>query len=169
MSVQPTDIAIFIVSFAACGYCIVLSRRLRALQNTKNGLGATIMAMSQSISAMSTTTKDTRTSAEETASRLVQLMDESSQMCTRLETLNQTTKSEHSDATQKIDKAQVELAAMMRDMLDQSKSRILDMSNLIQKMHEMTETDVTNPHSLFDQIDIPNPLDRAKSEYRYET
>ena len=60
MSIQPTDIAIFLVSFAACIYCFVLSKRLKALQNTKDGLGATITALSTSIAQMSSTTQDTR-------------------------------------------------------------------------------------------------------------
>ena len=41
LPIQPTDIAIFLVSFAACVYCFILSRRLKALQDTRDGLGAT--------------------------------------------------------------------------------------------------------------------------------
>ena len=60
MPVSPFDVAIILISSVACIYCIVLSRRLRALQNTRNGLGATIKALSDSISAVSATTDETR-------------------------------------------------------------------------------------------------------------
>ena len=64
MPIQATDIAIILVSFAACVYCFVLNRRLKALQDTRDGLGATIMAMSKSIAAMSNSTKEHIAKAE---------------------------------------------------------------------------------------------------------
>ena len=73
MNFEPTDIAIVLVSFAACVYCFVLNRRLKALQNTKDGLGATIMAMSKSIAAMSNSTQETRSHVGEMAVRLSSL------------------------------------------------------------------------------------------------
>ena len=84
MEIQPTDIALFLVSFAACLYCIVLSRRLKKLQDTKDGLGATIMTMTKSVSAMSSATKDTRAQAGELASRLSHLMKEANETCERM-------------------------------------------------------------------------------------
>ena len=75
MLVSPFDIAIILISSVACIYCMVLSRRLRALQNTRNGLGATIKALSDSISAVSATTDETRYHAGELATRLAHLED----------------------------------------------------------------------------------------------
>ena len=76
MPISPFDIAIILISSVACIYCIVLSRRLRALQNTRNGLGATIKALSDSISAVSATTDETRFHAGELAARLARLIEE---------------------------------------------------------------------------------------------
>ena len=82
--IQPIDIALFLVSLAACIYCVQLSRRLKSLQDTRDGLGATIMAMNKSVSAVSSATQETRNQAGELASRLSQLMKEADQTCERL-------------------------------------------------------------------------------------
>ncbi len=85
MPISPFDIAIILISSVACMYCIVLSRRLKALQNTRNGLGATIKALSDSISAVSATTDETRYHAGELAARLARLIEEAKLSCTRIE------------------------------------------------------------------------------------
>ena len=87
MLVSPFDIAIILISSIACIYCMVLSRRLRALQNTRNGLGATIKALSDSISAVSATTDETRYHAGELATRLAHLIEEAKTSCARVEGL----------------------------------------------------------------------------------
>ena len=87
MLVSPFDIAIILISSVACIYCMVLSRRLRALQNTRNGLGATIKALSDSISAVSSTTDETRYHAGELATRLAHLIEEAKIACKRVEDL----------------------------------------------------------------------------------
>ncbi|MEO0450736.1 MAG: hypothetical protein AAFZ74_10515 [Pseudomonadota bacterium] len=87
MPISPFDIAIILISSVACLYCIVLSRRLQALQNTKNGIGATIRALSDSISAVSATTDETRYHAGELATRLAHLIEDSRSSCARMEDL----------------------------------------------------------------------------------
>jgi uncharacterized protein YoxC len=82
--IQPIDIAIFLVSFAACIYCILLSRRLKSLQDTRDGLGATIMAMNKSVSAISSATLETRAQAGELADRLSRLMKEADESCEKI-------------------------------------------------------------------------------------
>lgn len=84
---QITDLALFLVSLAACIYCVQLSRRLKSLQDTRDGLGATIMAMTKSVSAVSSATQDTRNQAGELAARLSKLMKEADETCERLEAL----------------------------------------------------------------------------------
>ena len=84
---QITDLALFLVSLAACIYCVQLSRRLKSLQDTRDGLGATIMAMTKSVSAVSSATTETRNQAGELAARLSKLMKEADATCDRLEAL----------------------------------------------------------------------------------
>ena len=169
MSVQPSDIAIFLVSFAACAYCIVLSRRLKTLQNTKDGLGATIMALSQSTSAISSTTKEARMQAEEAACRLAQLLSESNQMCNQLELLTQDMKTTHLNMTQQINNTQIELSTTMRGILDQSRNRMMDMSALIGKMLDLTNIVTTDSGKLVHRIDDSITRPRTSRDYRYET
>ncbi len=137
MSVQPTDIAIILVSLAACGYCFVLSRRLKALQDTRDGLGATIMALSKSISAMSATTQETRAHAGELATRLSKLLDEADRMCARISDLNASMESTHATALEQVNAAHGELSTSMRDMLEESRDRIVEMSAMMRQMRTL--------------------------------
>ncbi len=101
MNIQPTDIAILLISAAACIYCIVLNRRLKALQDTKDGLGATIVAFSKSVSDMSQSTQQTRTHAGQIAGRLADLLSEANAASDRLQSLSRDFDSEHSSLIEK--------------------------------------------------------------------
>ncbi|MFN7101269.1 MAG: hypothetical protein ACK4N1_01470 [Pseudorhizobium sp.] len=139
MSVQPTDIAIFLVSFAACVYCFVLSKRLKALQNTKDGLGATITALSTSIAQMSSTTQDTRVRVESMATRLAHLIAEADKTCRKLEATIASVDTVKASATDEVQAAQMDLYMMMRTALDQSKERISEMTAVMRQMRVMTD------------------------------
>lgn len=139
MSIQPTDIAIFLVSFAACIYCFVLSKRLRALQNTRDGLGATITALSNSISQMSATTQDTRVRVESMATRLSHLIAEADKTSRKLEGIIASVDTAKASATDEVQTAQMDLYMMMRTVLDQSKERISEMKGVMHEMRTLTE------------------------------
>jgi len=139
MPIQATDIVIILISFAACVYCFVLSRRLKALQNTKDGLGATIMAMSKSIAAMSSSTKETRSHVGEMAARLAAQLEDAQRMCARIEEMKVSLEATQKDAQDQVTAAQAELSTMMRIMLDQSKTRIMEMNRVMQQLRELTE------------------------------
>jgi predicted unusual protein kinase regulating ubiquinone biosynthesis (AarF/ABC1/UbiB family) len=139
MSIQPTDIAIFLVSFAACIYCFVLSKRLKALQNTKDGLGATITALSSSIAQMSSTTQDTRVRVESMATRLAHLISEAEATCRKLEETIASVDLAKASATDEVHTAQMDLYVMMRTVLDQSKERVAEMTGLMRQMRTMSD------------------------------
>lgn len=139
MSIQPTDIAIFLVSFAACIYCFVLSKRLKALQNTKDGLGATITALSTSIAQMSSTTQDTRVRVESMATRLAHLIAEAEKTCQKLEATIASVDAAKANATDEVHNAQMDLYVMMRTVLDQSKERVAEMTGLMRQMRVMSD------------------------------
>jgi regulator of replication initiation timing len=145
MNFEPTDIAIVLVSFAACVYCFVLNRRLKALQNTKDGLGATIMAMSKSISAMSSSTQETRSHVGEMAIRLSSLIEEANKTCLRMEALQLTLEGTQQNAVDQVTATQTELGIMMRIILDQSKTRIMEMTTLMQRLRDLTEAAADAP------------------------
>ncbi|MFN7165139.1 MAG: hypothetical protein ACK4P2_10015 [Hyphomonas sp.] len=139
MSIQPTDVAIFLVSFAACVYCFVLSKRLKALQNTKDGLGATITALSTSIAQMSATTQDTRVRVESMATRLAHLIAEADKTCQKLEATIASVDTAKASATDEVHTAQMDLYVMMRTVLDQSKERVAEMTGIMRQMRAMSD------------------------------
>lgn len=141
MTIEATDIAIILVSFAACVYCFVLNRRLKALQNTRDGLGATIMAMSKSISAMSNSTKETRSQVGEMAARLATQLEDARRTCARLEALKASLEETQKDTVDQVTAAQAELSTMMRIILDQSKTRVMEMNRVMAEMRDMAEAD----------------------------
>jgi uncharacterized protein YoxC len=159
-SIQPTDIAIFLVSFAACAYCIVLSRRLKALQNTRDGLGATITALSNSVAAMSSATHDTRTRVETMANRLTYLIGEGEKMCTRLEATIMQMETSQTRAADQVHASQTELNTLMRDVLGQSRERIAEMSALMRQMRYFTDIQ-TGPTRTASTDDHASPRTRT--------
>lgn len=167
MSVQPTDIAIILVSLAACVYCFVLSRRLKALQDTRDGLGATITALSKSIAAMSSTTQETRAQASELANRLSTLMQEAEKTCTRIESLSKAAEARHTKSIKSAEATHAELVASLRETLEESKDRILDMNILMRQMraHANVEASPQTRALVDDDIEF-NP--KTGSRYAYE-
>lgn len=136
MDFQPIDIALFLVSFAACIYCIVLSRRLKALQDTKDGLGATIMAMTKSVSAISSATHETRAQTGELANRLGALIKEADASCQRI--------SEHSRAAETLiarmnteaQTAKSGLSASFSQLNQQARKNAQEVQQLLQKVEQ---------------------------------
>lgn len=163
LPVQPTDIAIFLVSFAACIYCVILSRRLKALQDTRDGLGATIMALTKSVSAMSSATHETRAQAGELATRLSTLMKDADLMCDRLTTLTAELDQAHQRASKNATAAQGELRTAMSDLLDQSQDSMSEMRTLLRQMRTLTgvaATTIRDSDFLFDE-DEPDQMEKV--------
>jgi predicted DsbA family dithiol-disulfide isomerase len=142
MSVQPIDVAVFLVSCAACVYCFILSRRLRRLQNTKDGVGATITALSQSIAAMSATTQDSRTRVGELATRLSQLIVEADAASRRLEAAIADIDASEVSAAEAVRTMQTETHTLMRNVLENSKARVAEMLSL---MHQIRTSSDAGP------------------------
>ena len=139
MLVSPFDIAIILISSVACVYCMVLSRRLRALQNTRNGLGATIRALSDSISAVSATTDEARYHAGELATRLAHLIEDAKTSCDRIQRLTEKMEQAEQRSSQQIDLAQKQVSGSMQDALDLSNQRLREISDLMHRMKHLSE------------------------------
>lgn len=134
LSIQPTDIALFLVSFAACIYCIVLSRRLKALQNTRDGLGATIMAMNKSVAAVSSATHETRAQAGELAGRLAQATQDAEKTCLRLAELQTSLAQSETDLGRKAKAANAEIKSEMVEILQRARQESQQMKQLLQEL-----------------------------------
>ena len=149
MPISPFDIAIILISSVACLYCIVLSRRLKALQNTRNGLGATIKALSDSISAVSATTDETRYHAGELATRLAHLIEDARLSSTRVEDLIKRLEDAHARAEAQMRQRpsvavqadppvpQVAVAAPI-----ETDQKLKEISDLMDRLKDLTETSV---------------------------
>ncbi len=156
MPISPFDIAIILISSVACLYCIVLSRRLKALQNTRNGLGATIKALSDSISAVSATTDETRYHAGELAARLARLIEEAKLSCARIEDLTTRLKDTQASAEAQLNRtpppmpqvqspayAPVQTPAAAPYSEDHSSQRLQEITDLMDRLKDLTEASVT--------------------------
>ena len=151
MPISPFDIAIILISSVACLYCIVLSRRLQALQNTKNGIGATIKALSDSISAVSATTDETRYHAGELATRLAHLIEESRASCARMEDLMQRMEQSAAKAQQMQPVSAAQQApkfapepspASPSPTVEEADEKLREISTLMERLKDLTEASV---------------------------
>jgi uncharacterized protein YoxC len=134
LAIQPTDIALFLVSFAACVYCIILSRRLKTLQDTRDGLGATIMAMNKSVAAVSSATRETRVQAGELTDRLAQMMTEADKSCQRLSALQASVEASEGNLGRKADAVKSEVTSEMKLILQRSREEMREMKQLLQEL-----------------------------------
>lgn len=152
MPIQPTDIAVLLISLAACIYCFILSRKLERLQNTKDGLGATIVAFSESISAMAASSKETRTHVAQLAARLPQLIEEANRTCQKIEVTRARLEEANDDIVGQVNRAHDELNVLTCEALESSRKSILEMRTLMKAMHEASEARnrprFTNPNGI---------------------
>ena len=153
MPISPFDIAIILISSVACLYCIVLSRRLKALQNTRNGLGATIKALSDSISAVSATTDETRFHAGELATRLARLIEDARHSCARIEALTHQLNESQARAELQLKQAPpmpvqpapvhaAPIAAPAPNASVETDQKLQEITELMDKLKEITEASV---------------------------
>jgi len=152
--ISPFDIAIILISSVACMYCIVLSRRLKALQNTRNGLGATIKALSDSISAVSSTTDEARFHAGENAARLARLIEEAKLSCARIEDTTVRLRDAHAAADRFLSQtpppmpaaapvaAPPPVAAAPVASEEPSQQKLQEISELMDRLKDLTEASV---------------------------
>jgi uncharacterized protein YoxC len=150
MTMQPTDIALFLISFAACVYCIVLSGRLRKLQNTKNGLGATILALNESVSAVTASTRDSKQQASDIAGKLTLALRDAQETCLRLQALSDSLEARAAAALQNSEAAHRETQTQIAALLQEADARMTEMNTLNEQMrlltHGTTETIVQAIH-----------------------
>ncbi len=89
MQIAPIDIVLLLVALAACGYCFMLNRRLRALHDTRKGVGAAILALSDTISKMNTVSEASNRQAKTAAEALELQMRLARELATKLDRLVQ--------------------------------------------------------------------------------
>lgn len=168
MNIPITDIVIIMVCLAACGYCALLNQRLKALQNTKDGLGATIVALSKSVSTMTNTTDQTRRQAGELAERLATLLADADSMCARVSVLNQKMSETHTDVSIRITGMHEELEGSMRELLGESRDRIIEMTALLRQIQILMQSSaIERAKTEASRASDNNPKSEARHRYEY--
>ena len=143
MAIQPIDVVLFLVSFAACFYCFVLSRRLRALHDTKEGIGATIMALTKSISTVSNTAQSTKEHTAEMIVRLAAQLQEAEAACARMEALISELQETQKSATLRTQSAQADISELIEDLQSRSEQRVNDLTNLMREQIIEAQTELS--------------------------
>lgn len=134
MDIQLTDISLFAVSFTACIYCFVLSRRLKTLQDTKDGLGATIVAFSKSIADMSSSTKETNLRAKQIAQNLTTAISAADASAIKISTLLETLDAKETHLTHNIAKATKDVDTDLQGVLNEAKVYAHEISTLLKEI-----------------------------------
>ena len=88
---------------------------------------------------MSSSTQETRSHVGEMAIRLSSLLEEANRTCERLENLQTSLEGTQQNAVDQVTATQTELGIMMRIILDQSKTRIMEMTKLMQRLRDLTD------------------------------
>lgn len=70
------DALLIVGAFGLAGYCLLLSRRLRRLARSDDGLGATIQQLSARVDSLTRTAAAATEAADAAASRLAALLEE---------------------------------------------------------------------------------------------
>jgi len=143
MNFAIADIIIALTSISACTYCYVLGRRLNALQNTKDGLGAAILAFSKSANAMSATTKQTGAHAQDLAQRLATLMNDANIACKQIEDMTLSMETRHQHAVKDVANAQAELETRIGGILNDYKKQVTDLADLTVQLQSLIDTKVS--------------------------
>lgn len=131
---ELSDIAIILICGATCLYCFVLGRRLAALQNTKDGLGAAIVTFSRSVSDISSTARNTTSRASELAIQLADLIEQAHKAC------------------QKVDEVTSQIEAQRGQALDDLKSTQSDLHSLIAEARTVQINQSSRMQSTADEL-----------------
>ena len=145
MTVQPTDIALVMISLVACIYCFLLGRRLKALQNNKDGLGATIKAFTKATSEISVATHQSCQRASQQATLLSDLIRQAESTCNtlkqtaleserRFSTLVEDTETRLDAATQKSEEASKAIEAHLEELLKDAREQNSELTGLTEQM-----------------------------------
>ena len=138
MTFQPTDIALVIISLVACFYCVLLGRKLKALQNTKDGLGATIAAFTKATSEISAATQLSCQQASQQATKLFGLIGEANATCSKLTELAQNTEARLERAAAESKETSKAIEAHLDEILKDAKAQNDELTALSEQMRVLS-------------------------------
>lgn len=138
MTFQPTDIALVVISAVACIYCFLLGRKLKALQNTKDGLGATIAAFTKATTEISAATHQSCQQASQQATKLFGLIGEANATCSKLQQLALETEARLEKAAEESENSSKALEAHFDEILKDAKAQNEELTALSEQMRVLS-------------------------------
>lgn len=138
MIVQPTDIALVVISLVACIYCFLLGRKLKALQNTKDGLGATIAAFTKATAEISAATHQSAQRASQQATKLSGLIGEAEATCSKLKRVAGETESRLGQAAAKSMETSRTIEQHLDEILKDAKAQNDELTALSDQMRVLS-------------------------------
>ena len=138
MTIQPTDIALIVISLIACLYCVLLGRKLKALQNTNDGLGATIAAFTKATAEISAATQQSCIRASQQATKLSQLIGDSEVACRKLKQLADETENRLGVVTRESRETSKAIESHLDEILKDAKEQNSELTALTEQMRVLS-------------------------------
>ena len=138
MPIEPTDIALVMISLVACLYCFLLGRRLKALQTNKDGLGATIDAFTKATAEISVATHQSCQRASQQATVLSGLIKDAEAVCGKLKQTAQETEMRMSQAAEKSEDASQAIESHLKEILNDARDQNAELTKLTEQMRVLS-------------------------------
>lgn len=133
-----TDIVLLLVSGSACLYCWLLSKRLKALQDLKKGLGASIVSLSEAISKTSIAAQEAKLSASQSADKLSRLLADIDKSVPLVDDLIESVQRSTRRAANETTRMQDDAVAAIKPLLDEAKKTAADLAGVIELINQRT-------------------------------
>ncbi|GGD17558.1 hypothetical protein [Aquisalinus flavus] len=132
------DIVLLLVSGSACLYCWLLSKRLKALQDLKKGLGASIVSLSEAISKTSIAAQEAKLSASHSADKLSRLLSDIDKSVPLVDDLIESVHRSTRRAANETTRMQDDAVAAIKPLLDEAKKTAADLASVIELINQRT-------------------------------
>ncbi len=157
------DAILLLVSGAAGLYCFILSRRLRALQDMKTGLGASIISMTTAISQLKAASEESKFQTSAVSTQLKILLKDAEKKISHMQKLNKTLKETATETKDEVNKVQNELSTSMHHLLLQSHEQIEELTSLMKQLRVLSEKTLAPYSELPPALPIKPPLAKTDS------
>ncbi len=157
------DAILLLVSGAAGLYCFILSRRLRALQDMKTGLGASIISMTTAISQLKAASEESKFQTSAVSTQLKILLKDAEKKISHIQKLNQTLEQTASETKDEVNKVQNELSTSMHHLLLQSHEQIEELTSLMKQLRVLSEKTLAPYSELPPALPIKPPSTKTNS------
>ncbi|WP_306252764.1 hypothetical protein [Parvularcula sp. IMCC14364] len=125
------DIILILVSGSACLYCWLLSRRLKALQDTRKGIGASIVGLSTALSKTTIAAQEARHSTTQSVEHLQKLLEDVDASIPKIEMMLENLEISSQRTCAEIETGQKQAAATISPLLSEAKERATTLSVIV--------------------------------------